>query len=116
PAAARTGGAASGRAAARRGERVAPTGALNRPVGAEKNCAPQLPGGDSQVAGSLSIAYRSAHPTGMSMAATRLEPPRTDDVALASALLRREPRAAAEVWSAYAPMVLRFVRRFFGPS
>ncbi len=52
----------------------------------------------------------------MSMAATRLEPPPIDDVALASALLRREPRAATEVWTAYAPLVLRFLRRFFGPT
>ena len=50
------------------------------------------------------------------MAATRLEQPAIDDAALARALLARDPRAALEAWSAYAPMVLRLVRRFFGPG
>jgi RNA polymerase sigma-70 factor (ECF subfamily) len=50
------------------------------------------------------------------MAAIRAEPPQGDDVALASALLRRDPRAAAEAWTLYSPMVLRYLRRFFGPA
>jgi RNA polymerase sigma-70 factor (ECF subfamily) len=62
------------------------------------------------------IAQEIAHRSGMSMAATRLEPPPIDDAALASALLRRDQRAAVEVWTRYAPLVLRFLRRFFGPG
>jgi RNA polymerase sigma-70 factor (ECF subfamily) len=50
------------------------------------------------------------------MAATRFEHPGIDDVALAKALLARDPRASIEVWIAYAPLVLRLVRRFFGPG
>jgi RNA polymerase sigma-70 factor, ECF subfamily len=58
------------------------------------------------------LAVRS----GMKVAVKRLEPAADDDSALAAALLRREPRAAMEVWTAYSPLVLRFLRRFFGPT
>ncbi|HET6145895.1 MAG TPA: sigma-70 family RNA polymerase sigma factor [Polyangia bacterium] len=52
----------------------------------------------------------------MSMAATRFEQPAIDDAALANALKRREPRATVEVWTAYSPMVLSYLRRYFGPG
>jgi len=52
----------------------------------------------------------------MRMAATRFEHPAIDDAALASALQRREPRATIEVWTAYSPMVLGYLRRYFGPG
>lgn len=50
------------------------------------------------------------------MAARRDEAIGDDDEALAAALRRGDPRAAADVWSLHAPMVLRFLRRFFGPG
>jgi RNA polymerase sigma-70 factor (ECF subfamily) len=52
----------------------------------------------------------------MSMAATRFEQPAIDDAALATALQRREPRAALEVWNAYSSMVLGYLRRYLGPG
>jgi RNA polymerase sigma-70 factor (ECF subfamily) len=48
--------------------------------------------------------------------AKRTEPPGRDDAALALALLGRDPRAAAEAWTLYSPMVLGFLHRFFGPG
>ncbi|HET6148587.1 MAG TPA: sigma-70 family RNA polymerase sigma factor [Polyangia bacterium] len=52
----------------------------------------------------------------MRMAATRFEDSAIDDAALASALQRREARASIEVWNAYSPMVLGYLRRYLGPG
>ena len=38
-----------------------------------------------------------------------------DDAALAAALLAREPGAAAHAWTQLSPLVLGFLRRYFGP-
>ena len=38
-----------------------------------------------------------------------------NDAALASALLAREPGAAARAWNQLSPLVLGFLRRYFGP-
>jgi RNA polymerase sigma-70 factor, ECF subfamily len=51
----------------------------------------------------------------MTMAATHVEHPAEATAALAAALLAREPRAAADAWSAYAPRVQRYLRCQLGP-
>jgi RNA polymerase sigma-70 factor (ECF subfamily) len=53
---------------------------------------------------------------GTTMAAERVDGPASDDSELASALMRRDSRAARQAWSLYSPLVLRFLRRFFGPG
>ena len=50
----------------------------------------------------------------MTMAATHVEHPDEPAVALASALRLRDPRAAAEAWSTYAPRVQRYLRLLLG--
>jgi RNA polymerase sigma-70 factor (ECF subfamily) len=42
--------------------------------------------------------------------------PADEDASLAAALLAREPAAAKIAWTRYSPLVLRLLRRYFGPG
>jgi RNA polymerase sigma-70 factor (ECF subfamily) len=55
-------------------------------------------------------------PDGRNAAGGPGDPGAIDERKLAEALLRRDPRAATEAWELYAPVVLGFLRRFFGPG
>src|SRR5215510_5808762 len=45
----------------------------------------------------------------------RSAPTADDDAALAAALIAREPHAPGLAWTRLSPLVLRLLRRYFGP-
>jgi RNA polymerase sigma-70 factor (ECF subfamily) len=50
------------------------------------------------------------------LAVVRSAPTAADDASLAAALIARERQAAAQAWTRLSPLVLRLLRRYFGPG
>jgi RNA polymerase sigma-70 factor, ECF subfamily len=51
-----------------------------------------------------------------SLSLLRSVPAADDDTSLAAALIAREPQAATIAWTRLSPLVLRLLRRYFGPG
>ena len=51
-----------------------------------------------------------------SLSLLRSVPATDDDTSLAAALIAREPQAATIAWTRLSPLVLRLLRRYFGPG